>query len=250
MESPQGIVAAFVLGLFSTVHCLGMCGGIIGALSLSLPEPVRAHRARLIAYIGSYNLGRVMSYSVAGLIVGAIGARAAAYADMSDGPSMLRYTGMVMMIAIGLYLAGWLPQLSKVERIGRPLWRLLEPVGRRLVPVNSLPRAVLYGLIWGWLPCGMVYFVLVWALTSGSALQGAMTMAAFGLGTLPSLLTAGVAASWLRRFTGSQVTRQLVGAAVILLAVATLLMPMGHKGMHHDGADAKHPVDHSVHSMN
>ena len=250
MESPQGIVAAFILGLFSTVHCLGMCGGIIGALSLSLPEPVRQHRGRLIAYIGSYNLGRVASYSFAGLVVGAIGAKAAAYTDMSDGPSLLRYTGMVMMVAIGLYLAGWLPQLSKVERIGRPLWRLLEPVGRRLVPVNSLPKALIYGLIWGWLPCGMVYFVLVWALTSGSGLQGAMTMAAFGLGTLPSLLTAGVAASWLRRFTRSQVARQLVGAAVILLAVATLLMPMGHKGMHHDRSAGKHQVDHAAQSMN
>ena len=96
MESPQGIIAAFVLGLFSTVHCLGMCGGIIGALSLSLPEPVRQHRGRLIGFITTYNLGRILSYSVAGLIVGFIGAEAAAYTDMSDGPSILRYTGVVM----------------------------------------------------------------------------------------------------------------------------------------------------------
>ena len=232
MESPQGIIAAFILGLFSTVHCLGMCGGIIGALSLSLPEPVRLHRGRLLVFITSYNLGRIISYSLAGLFVGYIGAEAAAYTDMSGGPSILRYTGVVMMIAIGLYLAGWFPQLSKVERIGKPLWRVLEPIGRRLVPVDKLPKALLYGLIWGWLPCGMVYFVLVWALTSGSASQGAMTMAAFGLGTLPSLLTAGVAASWLKGFTRSQTTRQVVGAAVILIAVAMVLMPMGHKGMY------------------
>ena len=249
MESPQGIVAAFVLGLFSTVHCLGMCGGIIGALSLSLPEPVRGHRGKLIAFVSTYNLGRIASYAIAGLIVGAIGAKAAAYTDMSDGPSVLRYTGMVMMIAIGLYLAGWLPQLSKVERIGKPLWRILEPLGRRLVPVNSLPKAALYGLIWGWLPCGMVYFVLIWALTSGSALQGALTMAAFGLGTLPSLLTAGVAASWLRRFTRARLTRQLVGSAVILVALATLFVPMGHKGMHHDMSAAQHEAGHSGHSI-
>ena len=257
MESPQGIIAAFILGLFSTVHCLGMCGGIIGALSLSLPEPVRQHRGKLLAFITSYNLGRITSYSVAGLIVGFIGAEAAAYTDMSDGPSVLRYTGVVMMIAIGLYLAGWLPQLSKVERIGKPLWRLLEPLGRRLIPVDRLPKALVYGVIWGWLPCGMVYFVLIWALTSGSATQGALIMAAFGLGTLPSLLTAGVAASWLRRFTGSPLTRQLVGAAVILMAVAALLMPMGHKGkgmhghtaMHQDMSTEMGHSDHGHRSM-
>jgi len=256
MESPQGIIAAFILGLFSTVHCLGMCGGIIGALSLSLPERVRLHRGRLLAFITTYNIGRILSYSFAGMIVGYIGAEAAAYTDMSDGPSLLRHTGAVMMIAIGLYLVGWFPQLTKVERIGKPLWNILQPIGRRLVPVNKLPKALLYGLIWGWLPCGMVYFVLVWALTSGSATQGAMTMAAFGLGTLPSLLAAGLAASWLKRFTQSQLTRQLVGAAVIVMAIATLMMPMGHKGMHGHAAMHDHMktsmehMDPSQHPMN
>ena len=232
MESPQGIIAAFILGIFSTAHCLGMCGGIIGALSLSLPEPVRTHRARLAAFVTTYNIGRILSYSFAGMVVGYIGAEAAAYTDMSDGPSILRHTGTVMMIAIGLYLAGWLPQLSRVERIGKPLWKRLEPVARKLVPVNTPVKALLYGLIWGWLPCGMVYFVLVWALTSGSASQGAMTMAAFGLGTLPSLLAAGLTATWLRRFTRSQLTRQIAGATVIMMAAAMLVMPMGHKGTH------------------
>lgn len=241
MESSQGIIAAFILGLFSTVHCLGMCGGIIGALSLSLPERVRLHRGRLITFVSTYNIGRILSYSMAGLIAGYIGAEAAAYTDMSGGPSILRHTGVVMMIAIGLYLAGWFPQLSKVERIGKPLWKMLEPIGRRLVPVTTMPRALLYGLVWGWLPCGMVYFVLVWALTSGSATQGALTMAAFGLGTLPSLLAAGLAMSWLKRFTQSKMTRQVVGALVIAMAVGILLMPMGgHKQGHVDSDHGGH----------
>ncbi|MDX1268649.1 MAG: sulfite exporter TauE/SafE family protein, partial [Oceanisphaera sp.] len=177
MDSPQSLAAAFILGLFSTVHCIGMCGGIIGALSLSLPDSLRQQRTKHLLFISLYNIGRIISYSFAGLVVGYIGAEAAAWTDMSGGPSILRYTGVVLMIAIGLYLAGWLPQLSRVERIGMPVWRVLEPIGRRLVPVTTMPKALLYGLIWGWLPCGMVYFVLVWALTSGSAAQGAMTMA-------------------------------------------------------------------------
>jgi sulfite exporter TauE/SafE len=241
MDSPQSLAAAFILGLFSTVHCIGMCGGIIGALSLSLPEDIRQRRQRHVFFISLYNLGRILSYSFAGLVVGYIGAEAAAYTDMSGGPSILRHTGAVLMIAIGLYLAGWLPQLSKVERIGAPLWKLLEPIGRKLVPVTTMPRALLYGLVWGWLPCGMVYFVLVWALTSGSATQGALTMAAFGLGTLPSLLTTGLAVSSLKRFTRMKTVRQLVGVLVIAMAIGSLLMPMG--GHKHGHADSNH-TDH------
>jgi len=240
MDSPQSLASALILGLFSTVHCVGMCGGIIGALSLSLPDRIRQQRLQHVLFITLYNLGRILSYSFAGLVVGHIGAEAAAYADMSGGPSMLRYTSVILMIAIGLYLAGWLPQLSRVERIGTPVWKLLEPVGRKLVPVNTMPRALLYGLVWGWLPCGMVYFVLVWALTSGSATQGALIMAAFGLGTLPSLLAAGLAVSWLKRFTQSKMTRQLVGALVIAMAIGSLLMPMGGHKQGHASAHASH----------
>ncbi|MGD2053762.1 MAG: sulfite exporter TauE/SafE family protein [Gammaproteobacteria bacterium] len=248
MDSPQSLASAFILGLFSTVHCVGMCGGIIGALSLSLPETVRQQRLRHIVFISLYNIGRILSYSVAGLIVGYIGAEAAAYTDMSGGPSILRYTGVVLMIAIGLYLAGWFPQLSRVERIGVPVWKVLEPLGRKLVPVTSMPRALLYGIIWGWLPCGMVYFVLVWALTSGSAAQGALTMAAFGLGTLPSLLAAGLAMSSLKRFTQSKTTRQVVGVLVIAMAIATLFMPMGgHKHGQHSNSHGSH--EHVNHTM-
>jgi len=241
MDSPQSLASAFILGLFSTVHCVGMCGGIIGALSLSLPDRIRQQRLWHVFFITLYNLGRILSYSFAGLVVGYIGAEAATYTDMSAGPSILRHTGVVLMIAIGLYLAGWLPQLSKVERIGVPVWKLLEPIGRKLAPVNTMPRALLYGLVWGWLPCGMVYFVLVWALTSGSATQGALTMAAFGLGTLPSLLAAGLAMSSLKRFTQSKMTRQLVGVLVIAMAIGSLLMPMGgHKQGHADSTHASH----------
>jgi len=248
MDSPQSLASAFILGLFSTVHCVGMCGGIIGALSLSLPDNIRQQRLPHVLFISLYNLGRILSYSFAGLVVGYIGAEAAAYTDMSGGPSVLRYTGVVLMIAIGLYLAGWLPQLSKVERIGTPVWKLLEPIGRKLVPVTTMPRALLYGLVWGWLPCGMVYFVLVWALTSGSATQGALTMAAFGLGTLPSLLAAGLAMSSLKRFTQTKMVRQVVGILVIAMAIGSLLMPMGgHKQSHTDSTHAAHQhMDHPL----
>jgi len=133
-----------------------------------------------------------------------------------------------MMVAIGLYLTGWLPQIAGVEKIGIPLWKRLEPLGRKLVPVVSIPRALAYGLVWGWLPCGLVYFVLIWALTAGDALHGALTMLAFGLGTLPTLIAAGFMTSWITRFARSARARQVVGVLIMVMAISSLFIPMAH----------------------
>ena len=233
MNDPLTLTSAFLLGFFSTMHCVGMCGGIIGALSLSLPAEIRNEKPRLFTYVMTYNMGRIISYGTAGLIAGAIGAGVLQSAGFEQGHTILRSIGVMMMIAIGLYLTGWLPQLASVEKIGRPIWKHLEPIGRKLVPVASLPKALAYGLIWGWLPCGMVYFVLVWALTAGGAINGALTMIAFGLGTLPTLLTAGFMTSWITRFAHSTRARQVVGLLIIAMAIGSLFIPMEANHQHH-----------------
>jgi sulfite exporter TauE/SafE len=236
MDNPVTYTSAFLLGLFSTIHCVGMCGGIIGALSLSLPMEIRSQKPRMLLFVTTYNLGRIMSYCLAGLIAGAIGTGVLSSVGFDQGHAVLRTIGVAMMVAIGLYLAGWLPQLAVVEKIGVPVWKKLEPLGRRLLPVASLPKALAYGLIWGWLPCGLVYFVLVWALTSGNAVQGALTMLAFGLGTLPTLLATGFMTSWLTRFARSTTARQAVGLLIIAMAIGSLFIPMGdhaHGQLHH-----------------
>ena len=235
MDNPLTYTSAFLLGLFSTIHCVGMCGGIIGALSLSLPVEIRNNKARMLMFITTYNIGRILSYSFAGLVAGAIGTGVLASAGFDQGHAVLRAIGVAMMIAIGLYLAGWLPQLAIVEKIGVPVWKKLEPVGRKLLPVASLPKAMAYGLIWGWLPCGLVYFVLLWALTAGNAAQGALTMLAFGIGTLPTLLATGFMTSWLTRFARSSTARQVVGLLIVAMAIGSLFIPMGDHlpGQHH-----------------
>jgi sulfite exporter TauE/SafE len=228
MSDPITLTSAFLLGLFSTMHCVGMCGGIIGALSLSLPEEIRNNKARLFTFVLSYNVGRITSYSIAGLIAGAVGTSVLQSAGFDQGHTVLKFVGVAMMIAIGLYLTGWLPQIAGVEKIGIPLWKRLEPLGRKLVPVVSIPRALAYGLIWGWLPCGLVYFVLIWALTAGDALHGALTMLAFGLGTLPTLIAAGFMTSWITRFARSARARQVVGVLIMMMAIGSLFIPMAH----------------------
>ena len=228
MSDPVTLSSAFLLGFFSSLHCIGMCGGIIEALSLSLPVEIRNHKPRLFTYVLSYNIGRLISYGAAGLIAGAVGTSVLQSAGFDQGHAVLRVIGVCMMIAVGLYLSGWLPQLARVEKIGIPIWKRLEPIGRKLMPVTSIPRALSYGLIWGWLPCGLVYFVLIWALTAGDAVLGALTMLAFGAGTLPTLITAGFMTSWITRFAHSTRARQVVGALIIIMAIGSLFIPMEH----------------------
>ena len=231
MSDPITLSSAFLLGFFSTLHCIGMCGGIIGALSLSLPVETRNNKPKLFVYVMSYNIGRLISYSLAGLVAGAVGTSVLQSAGFDQGHAFLRVIGVAMMVAIGLYLTGWLPQLARIEKVGIPVWKRLEPIGRKLVPVVSLPRALAYGLIWGWLPCGLVYFVLIWALTAGDAIHGALTMLAFGAGTLPTLVTAGFMTSWVTRFSHSRRARQVVGLLIIAMAIGSLFIPMEHQ--HH-----------------
>ena len=228
MSDPVTFTSAFLLGFFSTMHCIGMCGGIIGALSLSLPVEVRNSKPRLFSFVLSYNIGRLTSYSIAGLIAGAVGTTVLQSTGFDQGHAILQGIGISMMVAIGIYLTGWLPQLATVEKIGIPVWKRLEPISRRLVPVASIPKAIAYGLIWGWLPCGLVYFVLIWALTAGDAMHGALIMLAFGAGTLPTLITAGFMTSWLTRFARSTRARQIVGIIIIVMALGSLFIPMEH----------------------
>lgn len=244
MDAPVTLTSAFILGLFTTLHCVGMCGGIIGALSLGLPEKVRDNKPRLLLFVGTYNIGRIISYSLAGLIAGSLGAEVIESSGFRQGNHVFHYMGIAMMIAVGLYLSGWLPQLARVEKIGVPLWKKLEPFGRRLMPVNNPFKALAYGLVWGWLPCGMVYFALIWSLSAGSATQGALIMLAFGLGTLPTLLAAGFMTSWITKFAQNSKVRTTFGLLVISMAIGSLFIPMGHQ--HNHGTQGQ-PVDHSNH---
>ncbi len=229
---------AFTLGLFSTLHCLGMCGGIIGALTLSLPPEVRATRWRLLSYIGAYNIGRIISYSLAGAVFGAFGQRLFHALSPIYGHLLLQGLAALVLVSIGLYLAGWFPRFARIEALGAPLWRRLEPLGRRLLPVRSPAYALLFGTIWGWLPCGLVYSALLWTTTTGGGgLTGALTMLAFGAGTLPGVMSAGVFTGWLTRVTRLPYVRQVVGLALIGLAVISLWLA------------AHAPADHSAHLL-
>ncbi len=214
---------AFTVGLFSTLHCIGMCGGIMGALSYGLPSDVRSNWRSFAWFLLAYNVGRIASYVTAGALLGYAGAALIGSVTTSSGHLLLTWLAAAIMVAIGLHIAGWFPQFARLERLGAPLWRRLEPVGRRLLPVQSPLSAVAYGAVWGWLPCGLVYTMLVSASTQGDFVQGGMYMGAFGLGTLPSMMATGMLAGRLYRMSRQRYFREAVGLTVILLGLLTLV---------------------------
>jgi sulfite exporter TauE/SafE len=187
--------AMFAAGLASGVHCVAMCGGIVTAFDARKRIPIREQGvwARRLAF----NAGRVSTYAMAGAVVGSLGA--AAYAvGVLPAQETLQVATNVMLVFVGLYLAGAGSLLSRIEMLGMPLWRRLQPLAARLLPARTLPHAYAAGLVWGWLPCAMLYAALFAAAASGGAARGALAMAAFGLGTLPFLLAAGWLAARLR----------------------------------------------------
>ena len=223
------VITAFMLGLLSSAHCVGMCGGIMGALAMAIPAEAKARRWFILL---SYNLGRILSYSLMGLLVGAFAHQLAAWGAVV----WLRWLAGLLLIAMGLYLANWWHGLTYLERGGRYLWAYLQPIGKALMPVTSAPKGLLLGAIWGWLPCGLVYSALVYAMAQANPISSATVMLAFGLGTLPSVLATGLAAQQIARLLRVQHVRQLFAVIIMLFGLWTL-WGGGHHGHHHGGMD-------------
>ncbi len=234
MSSELPLVSAFLVGVLGSAHCIGMCGGIVGALTLGLPDTVRNSGWGVLPYLFAYNAGRIASYVLAGALVGLLGEQAAGLFPPERAHLLGVVISGVFMVVLGLYVGGWWPGLARVERLGAYFWRLVEPLGRHLLPVRSPAHALGLGAVWGWLPCGLVYTALAFALTAADAGAGAARMAAFGLGTLPMLLAMGAAAAGLGRLARRPLFRHLAGAAIIAFGVATFVFPHTHDRLSSD----------------
>ncbi len=200
---------AFLVGLLGGVHCVGMCGGI--AMSLSGAGSASLPAWQLHA---GYNLGRIASYSLAGAIAGAVGGSGMLLREVLPVQLAFYVLANVLLVGLGLYLGGWSHLVARLEVPGRWLWRRVQPRIAPLLPADSLPKALAVGALWGWLPCGLVYSLLATALLAGSAAGGALVMFAFGLGTLPNLVAAGMALNRLQTVFRARVVRQLAGVGV------------------------------------
>ncbi len=219
---------AFLIGLFSSLHCFGMCGGLVGAMTMSLTPDIRKNTTQLGLYTLAYNAGRISSYVAAGLLVGYFGQVLRDFLMPDDGIAVLRLIASLLIIAMGFYIAGWFPwfsrKFSRIEKIGVPLWKVLQPIGQRLLPVKNIWQAFLFGAVWGWLPCGLVYYVLLTSPAKDGALNSAFFMLAFGLGTLIPMMAAGFLTGRLAPLRQSQKIRYFSGAVLIIMGVISLFL--------------------------
>lgn len=207
------------MGLFSAFHCLGMCGSIIGSLTLSLKREIRENKRLLLPFVASYNTGRVLSYSMAGMLAGFAENVLTIPFGEGHGHRILQILSAIVMLGAGLHIGGWFPRFAYIEKFGNIVWRRIEPYGRRLVPVETLPRAFVFGMVWGWLPCGLVYTALALAATTGDVFRSTFTMLAFGLGTMPAVMGVGIMTSWMVKLSNMKRFRELTGIVLILLAL-------------------------------
>lgn len=241
---PQ-LFAAFMLSLLGGLHCAGMCGGFVGALQMNRPRDVPA-----VKLAAGYHLGRITSYTLAGALAGAIGGTLYA-AEVLPVQVVLLVIGSVMLVAIGGAMFGASRWLKRIEPLGAGVWRVIAPWARRVYPPRSGRQALVAGLAWGWIPCGMVYAALPLALVAGGALNGALVMLAFGLGTLPNLAAIDVVASrpaWAGAGGGGLMT----GARVWLRPLAgAMLLVFAASGLAHAAriAGADHPAIAAVASI-
>jgi len=228
------LATAFLAGLLGSTHCLAMCGGIATALGTATPG--RSWRLLL------HHVGRTTSYAAAGGIAGTLGAAAGFAFAATRWSAVLRLGTALVVVVIGLDIAlsgsGPARWLRAPERWGAELWRRLAPLAQTARAAPPALRALSLGLLWGWLPCGLVYSVLLAAAVSGGTLNGAATMVAFGLGTLPAM--AGVSFFGTRLPRPGSTRARVLGGVLVACGLWTAVVPLavlsgayGH-GHHHD----------------
>lgn len=209
--------AALLTGMLGGAHCVAMCGGIATGFSVGS----RGWWAAL-----QPNLGRVLGYVLAGAVVGGLGGGLL-------GLARTPWLGVAMRAAVGLVLvSAGLRMLDTNNRLPRFsggsshwLWRALRPLQRRLLPANTPIRRLLLGMLWGWMPCGLSSTLLAAAWLTASPVHGALTMAAFGLGTLPVMVSLTWAGARIGQRLQRGAFRRFAGIMVILAGLVTLAAP-------------------------
>ena len=233
------LLTAFVIGLLGSGHCIAMCGGITTMLTSALPTNKYSHDEQIpvkeqdsitassatpnkYILIVCYNIGRIASYSLIGAIVGYTGSIAAKNIGMPIAG--LRLFSAVFVILLGLYIGQWLMWLNRIEALGKVLWQRISPLASKVIPVDSSTKAFSLGALWGWLPCGLVYSTLTWALASGSIIDGASIMFCFGLGTLPALLTLSLSFNSIKNLLVKPTFRKVMAITLIFYGIYSFLV--------------------------
>jgi len=218
------LVGAFILGLMGASHCIGMCGGIISSLSLATQES-----SKKWANVSLYQFGRIASYTIFGIIAGWLGSQSE---NITPLPILKTLSG-ALLILMGLYISRMWMGLTYLEKVGKLLWDKISPLSKKLLPVENSGQALLLGGLWGWLPCGLVYTAVGYAITASDPVLSGLFMLNFGLGTLPATLLAGAASLSLKRWLNKTPVRMVSALVFIVLGVWTIYSLYFTSGMAH-----------------
>ncbi len=209
---------ALIAGLAGSAHCATMCGAISATLGMGAKAP--------IGYVFAYNTARIVSYCMIALIFSTL--LSAVIPSVPQLLFILRVVAGLMMILMGLFLLGKSSGLSGLEKVGAYIWRYLAPLASKFMPVDSFNKAFGLGLVWGWLPCGLVYSMLAIAVAQGSVVTSVTTMAAFGIGTLPAMYVIGLLGARFNEWVTKKSIRYFLAYCVIVLGVYTVFMSVMH----------------------
>ena len=213
--------AALILGIAASGHCLVMCGGISSALGLASAGSSNG-RPRL-SFIVCYQIGRVASYAIAGALAGGAVGYFIDWLAMDAGRQGLRVLSATALVVAALVAFGTLRDPG--SRVGQLLWRRIAPLGQRFLPVTNAGRALGFGMLWGWMPCGFAYTVILIAALEQDALRAAATMLAFGMGTAPTMIALAYGARQAASLASGGATRRVAGTVLICSAALTLFAP-------------------------
>lgn len=228
------ITGAFIAGLSGSAHCFGMCGGMAGALGMHARQVARSG-THLVATAALYQTGRIGGYALLGALFGALGMALSMSLDLNRIADVMRVASGLLLILLGVRVLFRINALALIERWGARVWRHVQPLAGYAARGHAFARPLLLGLVWGWLPCAMVYSMLMLAATTGDALRGSAVMLAFGVGTLPSMLTSTLAAASVQRMLARRTSRIATGALLtsfgIWMSMSALIF--GGSAHHH-----------------
>lgn len=229
------VLSALLIGVLGSTHCLGMCSGLAA---------VTAQGAKGAMGIVTYNVGRLLTYMLLGALLGWFGEQLLQL--MPKLTFVLRVVAGLLLIAMGLYISRWWLGLTRLEQLGAYAWRQVQPLTRRLLPIRNYRQMLLAGMLWGLLPCGLVYSTLAWALATADWQQSALLMLAFGVGTLPAMIGVGLLNKMVQDYLRGKFFRSVAGVIVILMGIWMLLAPLMHgdHGKAHQHSEDGTPMHH------
>lgn len=238
------LAAAALLAGTGGLHCAAMCGGIASTLTFTIPASAREGK-KLWGWQLLFGTGRVSTYMLLGAGAGALGDRLLRHlsSEHYHWPALL--SGIIMLL-LAIQLLGKSNPLVRFEKVGTHVWRQVQPLLRGLMPVDKPIKALAFGGLWGFMPCGLLYSALMLAAATASPLAGALTMLVFGIITIPPVASAGVFAGKLRHL------REGVGRPIALILVLLVAAVFFYQAFaHHDHGEhghEHHETTHGIHS--